>query len=315
MNKKNSILVVLLIIQLAFIGYAYRPGQNDKAPLPPFFSDLELEQIKEVQITDDENSSITLSRSGEDWLVKPGNYPGATDSIESVLRKIISLNPTRLVTKTTSSQVQLKISDSGFNRKIELRLADDSVKIFYLGSSPSNKSIHFRLAGANNVFMVKDLSAWELQTDKESWWQTAYVDVNQADLTSFSISNTFGDFMLEKGKEGDWLNSDQGDSTQEIDPKAVSDLMGTIKKISISEYLSKEKPADLGSPVGKVKYISEEGPQELEIWPTDEENGSHVVKASGQIFYAKVRAYILKDILDAKLTDLIMAPQDKSMAQ
>jgi hypothetical protein len=315
MSKKNSLLIVLLIIQLAFIGYAYRPGQNDVEPLPPFFSDVELEQVQGIQITDDQNSSISLSKVSENWLVKTGNYPGASDAIESLLRKIIALQPVRLVTKTKSSQVQLKIADSGFNRKIELRLADDSIKTFYLGSSPSNKSIHFRLAGENEVYIVKDLSTWELQTDKESWWRTEYVDINPADLSSFTISNAFGDFTLEKGKEGDWQNADQGESTPAIDQKAVSDLVGDIKKISISEYLGKEKPADLGDPVGKVKYVSKTGTQELEIWPTEEENGSHPVKETEQIFYAKVRAYTLKNILAAQLTDLITVPQEKSAAE
>ena len=300
MNKKNSVLIGLLIIQLAIIGYIYRPAQLETAPAEAFFSGFQSSEIKGLTITDSENKSIELVKNTKGWHLKEADIPADSDIVQKVLAKIIALESSRLVTRTRSSQVRLKVADGLFERKIDLHLNDDSSTTLYLGSSPSQKTIYFRKAGEKPVYLVKGISSWELQTDKESWWQSVYLDVSAAELSTIHITNSQGDLTFHKDGEKEWRLS----GVESVGgPQDMTTFLNAIEKISIASYLGKEKPAGLGQSLAKIDYSGKKGSEVLEIWPKATEEDEYVVKSTNRVFYAKVRAYVLDEILKASKED------------
>lgn len=315
MITKNKTLSILLIIQLIVIAFVYWPSSEQATQKTAFFSDTALEQIKGFTITDDENNSISLNKQEGNWLSQQGAYPANRETIETLLGKILSLQSARLVTNTQSSQVRLKVSSDVFNRKVDLLLADGNSKSFFLGTSPNNKTIHFRLAGENEVFIVKDLASWEMQTDKESWWQTTYVSVPKDELAAVKITNPNGTLTVQKGAEDKWLVA-EANSDQNVSADKIETLMGSFAKISLGEYISREQPEGLGEPICTVEYTTIAGAFVLTIWAADEEKGSHIAKASNRDFYVTIQAYLLENFLDAQLSDYLGAgktpPPDNS---
>lgn len=301
MNQKNRVLIGLLVIQLVIIGYMYRPVQHQTAASEPFFQGLTTSEISGIILTDADNKSIALQRQQEVWHIEDGLFPADSKKIEKILNKIIGLTSGRVVTRTKSSQVRLQVADQLFNRKIELRLADASPKIFYLGSSPSQKSIYFREAGTELVYLVRGISSWELQVDNESWWQTVYVDYNDDDLTAIELNNTHGTLSFQKEDDKNWqLTNVKPEST-----KGVAEFIKSLRRISISGYMSKERPADLGDAIGKLVYTGRKVSESLEIWPNPSEDDEYIIKDSKHFFYAKVRAYEVEKILQATQKDFI----------
>lgn len=301
-------LAVLLLVQLAVLAFIYRPGTQHEPVKKAFFSDIAIEEIQGLTITDDEGKSIALQLNKGKWQIGQGAYPASTESIQDLLGKIIALQSARLVTTTQSSQVRLKVADDLFNRKIELQLADGKSKSFFLGTSPSNKTIHFRLAGQNQVFMVNDLASWEVQTDKESWWEKEYVSIPTEEIETLSITNAKGTFAFQKGDDKKWLIAAKNSELEESQEK-IKTFIHSISKLSIDTYLAEKPPGDLGTPLCTVAYTIKSTPLSLTIWPANEENGSHTAKVSNSDFYATIRNYMLKELLEAESGNYLTEPK------
>ena len=299
MSKKNTILLVVLIIQLAIIGFVYRPGQQQVAQATSFF-DFQVSQISGLTIADDEGKTISLAKQGESWLVGEQKYPADQETILAILKKISEAKSTRLVTRTRSSHVRLKVAEEVFNRKLTINLGEADLVVFYLGTSPNSKTIHFRLNGSNDVYVVKDLSTWELQADQDSWWQTKYIDMGMADLTGLRLKNSGGVIAMTKVDQ-DWGLAGSVPTGMNVSQDKVESVVESVRKITITEYLGKTVPQDLGEPMARIDYSAGDRLVGLDIWPATEEGGDHVVKGSDQAFYAKVASYAVKEAMEATI--------------
>jgi hypothetical protein len=308
MSPKNTTLAILLFVQLALVALVYWPGGEKAAPKAVFFNDIALAQIQGLTITDDAQNSISLTAHDGLWAIQQGEYPANREAVEALLKKIIGLQSARLVTTTQASQIRLQVADNVFARKVDLRLAEGSSKSFFLGTAPNSKSIHFRLAGQNEVYLVKDLASWEMQADKESWWDTNYVSVPEDDLETVKITNPSGVLTLQRGEENKWLLAETPDG-QQVSPEEIENFIGSVAKISVAEYLTKEQPENLGEPLCTIDYTSKSGQFSLTIWPADEEKDIHTAKASNKDFYVTIRAYLLKDVLEAQPSRFFVAPE------
>jgi hypothetical protein len=296
------------MMQLALIAWVYWPRAEKVVPQTAFFSDVSLEQIQGLTIRDEERTAITMSLNEGRWQIQPEGYPGNPEAIQALLEKIINLKSARLVTSTKASQVRLKVAEDVFSRRVELQLADGTAKSFFLGSAPSNKTIHFRLAEQNQVYLVKDLASWEIQPEKESWWQTTYVKLPEDELVAVKINNPKSSFTLQKGAEKEWRLAETT-SDQQLSQEKIQKLIAAISKISLAEYLSREAPENLGVPVCTLDYTTNSGPISLSIWPVDEENDMHTAKASNSAFYVTIRAYQLADLLQAEPSLYLREPE------
>lgn len=311
MNKtKNTILFALLVVQAALIAFLYRPGQNAAPPAANLFKGLAPEHLTAMTITDEQGKSISLLKK-EGWQLSQGEYPADQIKIEGLIKRLADLKSSRLVSQTTSSHGRLKVADSDFNRKVELGLGDAKT-VFFLGTSPSAKSIHLRLADAKEVYQITDLAAWEVQTDKESWWQAKYLSQPSANLTGLTITNPQGTIeLVPDGKKGWQLKADP---TTALDAKRLETLVNAISDVTVVSYLAKDF-APKGQALATVAYQNKEGSTTLQVWAKDKkEDGDQVVKSSSSPFYAKVKDYVIKDALEIKQGDLIAKPTTEDTA-
>lgn len=305
MNKaKNTGLFVLLIIQAALIVYLYRPGHNASPPAAALFNGLHPDAVTSFTITEDTGKTISLTKKKQTWTVGTNHYPGDNDKINKMLKRIADLKSSHLVSRTKGSHSRLKVGDELFNRKIVLSGPNLKKDItFFLGTSPSAKTIHMRRAGDDDVFEVSGLSAWQLQADNDSWWQTKYVAVNPADLQSLTLSNS-ANITLQRDDKGNWLLAG-APADSKLDSKRVSKLLDTVSEISISGYEPRDfKPH--GKAIAVLSYKTKDKSFALQIWAKDDKSNQQVVKNSRASFYAKLEPYILKDTLELKRSELLL---------
>lgn len=312
MNKKNSItiLAILLVLQAAVIAYLYRPGKNESVPSVTLMDSVDAKTVSSMKITDENGSLITLTKEGESWFVGDEHFPADQASVDTIINKISGLESARLVSRTKSSHNRLKVGDEVFNRKVVLGSAKGD-STFLMGTAPSSKSVHLRVAGQNEVYQVTGISAWELQTERDSWWQTKYVKVDPDSIDAVTIRNTKGIVSLRRsGEEKKWQLADDvsGDLAQE----KVSALINTISNISISEYLTKDFSIDT-KPACTIEYQTNKGSISMQIWPKSEDNDDHVAKLSSAAFYAKIRSYIVQEALEATGQELLAEEPEQSV--
>jgi len=301
-TPKNILLIVLLALQIALIAFLYRPGQQVVAAAGNLFPALAPGQLTGLTITGEQGKTLSLVKK-EGWQIVPGEFPADQAKIEALIKKLAEVKASRLVSQTKSSHARLKVAEGDFNRKVEISQGE-SKTLFYLGTSPSAKSIHLRLDGAKEVYQINDLAAWELGVEQESWWQTKYLSQPTKELTGLSINNPAGTIALVNDAEKKaWQIKDKADTP--LDPKRLEPLLNAIGEIGVDAYLAKDF-APKGKAVATVTYQGKAGEVTLSIWGKDKpEDGNQVIKSSSSAFYAKAKDYVVKAILESKLDGLI----------
>ena len=187
-TKKNIGLFILLLVQAALIVYLYLPGRNAAPPSAPLFGGLNANNVKTLSISDDSAKSVHLSKTAAGWTVGDDNYPADGGKIKGIIERIAKLKNSRLVSRSKGSYSRLKVGKQMFKRRVSMTTGSGGKNItFFLGSSPSSRTIYLRRAGDNDVYEVSGLTAWQLQTDNDSWWQTKYVSVEQDKLQGLTI--------------------------------------------------------------------------------------------------------------------------------
>lgn len=304
LSKKNTVLALLLVAQVALIAFLYRPGQNAAPVATDLFPGLSPEKVRGITITDDQGKTLALTNT-EGWQISPEGFPADQTKIDALVKKLAGLKSQRLVSQTTSSHARLKVAEGSFNRKVELALGADTT-VVYLGTSPSSKSIHLRLADAKEVYQVNDLSAWEVATEKENWWQTRYVDQPLDSLTAVTIANAQGTVeLVSDGKKG-WQLKDKAETT--LDSKRVEMVATSVTTMTIASYLPKEFTAK-GEPVATITYQTKDGATTLQIWAKEKtDDQEQVVKLSSSNWYAKAKEYVVKEAVELKEASLIAKP-------
>jgi hypothetical protein len=322
-NKKNIILFVLLLLQAALIVFLYRPNQNVGPVAANLFKSLSPDQVSSVLITNEQGASISLIKK-DGWQISQGEFPTDSAKIEGLIKKLAGMKSSRLVSQTKSSHARLKVADGDFSRKVELGQGDSKIT-FFLGTSPSAKAIHLRLGEANEVYQVNDLAVWEVQADKESWWQTKYVSKKSADLTGLSISNGLGtiEFVNDAAQKA-WQLKPASETAP--DAKRVETLVNSLTEISIDSYLAKDFTPK-GKPIATITYQSKDGDSTVQVWAKDasppspdvakqdkQEESSQVIKASNSPFYAKAKTYVVKNALETNIKSLTAKPVAEAKA-
>ncbi len=309
MNRKNLILSALLVLQIVLVVIALRPAATRAPEKKTFFPDLATSQVTKLVIRD-ADKDLTLVKKGDTWFVKSdAEYPADQKKITDLLDKLTGLSSKRLVARTRASHIRLKVDDEVFNRRIEILTGDVPATIF-LGTSPTYKTLHVRMAGENEVYLVRDLSIWEAQTGRESWWKTRYLDLAADSLTKVSLTNANGSFTLLKN-DGNWRLENED---RPLLDKAVRDFIDAARSISLLKYLGTEEKPEYGldKPAATLTVATSDGNTiTVVIGPKNEEENNHVVKADNSPFYVSVASYTVEDLLNRKSTDLL-APVEKA---
>lgn len=319
MNKtKNIALFALLALQVALIAFVYRPGQNTVPAAANLFKNLSPSLLTNLLITNEQGKSVSLLKK-DGWLVGTEGFPADQDKIEALIKKLAGMKSSRLVSQNKSSHARLKVADRDFTRKIELGQGDSKTTLF-LGTSPSAKSIHLRLSDANEVYQVNDLAAWEVQADKESWWQSKYLG-QQDNLTELSISNAAGTLdLVNDSVKKNWHLKASPETA--LDSKKVETLLSSLLTINIDSYLAKDF-TPTGKPVATITYRSKDNENTLHVWAKDSAkplpekdpapgDDTLTIKASSAAFYAQARAYVLKSAMEASIESLSMKSTEET---
>ena len=317
MNKRTNIfLFFLLLLQIALIGYMYRPGRQ--APPPQevaFFKGVTPEQVVKVEISGQDNKSVTLKRDGKDWVIaSKDNYPVNETKLTAFLKKITSLRSRQLVTRTKASHERFKLGKNP-NRKIVMTLADGTEKALLLGTEPNFKAVHVRLDDDDDIYLVRGLSSWEAPFTPLSWWRSEYVDLASADLVSVKLVNGIGEFSLLKNDKGKWhlVGSDAV-----LSDSAVRDFLESASRIMIAGYLGRAEKKEYGMDKPTADLTLKTGGKEIEVkvGAKQKESGDYVVKSSASPFYVHVGKYALDKLFTEKAELLIdKGQQDKGVGK
>ena len=306
MSRKNLLLLLILLVQAGLVVYALMPEKHQAAKEKIFVSDISKEAVTGLTIADDKQS-LELFRQDGKWLVdREQKYPADADKVNGFIDKLLKLKSHRLVTTTAASHVRLKVADQLFNKKVTISAGDRQVSLFF-GTSPSNKTLHVRLEGEDEVYMARDLSAWEIQANNESWWLGKYIDLPEDTIASLSVTNSGGSFTLKRKDDGTWALAGGGTA---LDSKGVNQFVGKTTHLPLLKYLGQQDKKEYGltKPEATLVYTEKNGATvTLAIGPKNADENNHVLKADNSPFYVSVADYVVEPLLQQK-ADSFAAP-------
>lgn len=240
--------VGLLILVLLTVA---RPPVLSKGPL--LGKDVTPSSITAFTVTGSNGKSVSLKRSGIDWVLpEMGGYPAQASRVKSFLQKLTALQRSGLVATTKDAYKRLKVTSSTFQRKIALTLKGGKTETLYIGSEPSYGSTHVRLASDSGVYVTHSLHASDARTDAAGYVNTTALNLSSAKVTRMEVKNANGDFVFTQGKNG-WSMKGLA-SGKKLDSQKVSSLAGSLTDLQLNEPLGKTaKPAyGLANPTAVV---------------------------------------------------------------
>lgn len=163
MSRKLSLLTILLVLQLALVlvfAMATQPAADTQDAMLSF----EVNQITGITVSDPD-TEVVLTRADDDWQV--GGYPADQAKVAGILEKLAGLDGQWPVATTPASAVRFEVAQENFQRRVELKGANDT-PVLYLGTSPGFQKVHARRADSDAIYSI-GLSNFELPANIDGW--------------------------------------------------------------------------------------------------------------------------------------------------
>ncbi|MEW6220422.1 MAG: DUF4340 domain-containing protein [Thermodesulfobacteriota bacterium] len=310
MNTKNRILAGLLIGQFVLAAFLLWPRGEAAGPVAgPLLTGVAADQIQEMTIRDGAGKSLTMARGSDGLWILPAQegYPAARAKVDSFLQKLLGLSRERLVTRTVSSHKRLKVAADEHERLVELKTGPETSVSLYLGTSPSYKTIHMRLAGDDAVFLGRDLHTWEAGLEPEAWWETAYLKLAADEITGLMVENAQGRLELTRPEGQGWQLLQAGEA-KPAKAEAVEELVRAASGITMTKSLGRTEKPEYGlvKPTLSVSLSGKERQVGYRIGAKQET--SYPVKSTDSPFVVQVAEFSLQGLLAAKAEDLLAPP-------
>lgn len=329
MNRTNRILAALLVAQAAIVAIVFwaRLAQSatDQPAAGPLFADLAANSVTSLRIEEQDGSGVSLARVDAGWVLpEADDYPALSDTVESLLDKVVALQADRPVTQTSASHGRLQVADDEFQRRLVLGTADGSTYTLYIGSSPQPRATHVRAGGQDEVYLVGDLSSIDANARPASWVDTAYLSVPSDQVVALTLRNANGELEFSRDVAGAedtgstepaWTLADLGED-ELLDRALIASLVSRATTIRLAEPLGQDAQAEYGldDPAAVITLTTraeeEAEPQTITITigARNPEDGSYVISSSHSPYVVRVAEFAVQEFVDATRASLLPQP-------
>jgi hypothetical protein len=225
MNRTNLFLLIALIVQAVLIAIIALPkggeAQSETVALLPNFNPS---AVSVITITDAEGTQLRLTKTGDVWgLADIENYPAQANRVNDLLGILSRLDTARLISDNVANQRRLMVADDEFERKLDITQGDQTYTL-YVGTASGANATHTRLAGSDNVYINRNITATSVSVETTAWSETAYITLDSTKVVSMSITNANGTFEFDN-VDGVWQMRDlaQGETFNEENFTALLD--------------------------------------------------------------------------------------------
>ncbi len=299
MDRRNQILTLLLVVQLALVGYLFRPSAGNSGPAGKLLGDLKLTDVTAISVKE-KDKNVKMSKSGDNWVLPDnGDFPVETVKVTDLISKLLTIDTSRLVASNSSSYNRLKVADDDYVKNIELTTSDGKTHSLLIGTSPSARTTNVRVGGSNAVYTTGKIAASDISTDLSGWINTTYVQVPEAQAQHLGIQNASGKLSFTRVNTTTWTLDgltgsevfNQNNFSTVLTRLGSMQMIGPEGKAVKPEY-GLEKP----SAVISVTYQApNEQPQglTLTVGAKDADGKNYYAKSSASDFIVKIATFTL----------------------
>ena len=289
-SKTQKILVALLILQLALIGWAFWPEQDGLEAGIPLIANGSLINVNRVEIQTDlgETLSLELDSSSARWVHAPSGYPLTDGIVAELIEKLENVETGRLVTQTPASHSRLRVAEDQFQAKVSVW--SDGVKHeLIVGSAPNSRSVHVRVPNQDEVWLTDAFSSDDVDPSVRNWLNTLYYSVDRSDVVALTVENENGIFQFEQttpaGEDSEenfvapiWTLAQLTDG-QQLNLEQFNNLLSQATSMRFLEPLGDVAHPSFGldKPMSKITIQLKNDERTLRIGAYDEQTDSYVI--------------------------------------
>lgn len=314
MDRRNQLLSVLLIIQVALVAFFFWPNKNSNAAVGALITGVKGADITDVKIQDDKKT-VHLAKADGKWVLPDnGNYPVNEVQVSDFISKVLKIDTSRLVANTASSYKRLKVDDKDFVRRVDLKTSDGKTQTVLIGTSPNVRATNVRTADKSAVYLTGSVTGTDINTDLASWVNATYFSANEPDIKAIAFTNAKGKFDFTRTITGTWTLAGLAKGEQ-FNQNNFSTRLTRLTSVSMTEPLGKEAKPEYG--LSKPSATITVTVQPSGTTPTktifvvgakDTTSNSYVVKSSASEYYVRVASFSLDSFVDDDRTQFLVAP-------
>ncbi|MCB0319343.1 MAG: DUF4340 domain-containing protein [Bdellovibrionales bacterium] len=315
---KNSIqfLSILLVVQL--IGAALLSFQGSGLetfqPEEPFLN-LSLDSLTEIRVippAEKQDEAVTLKKQDGNWVLE--NYfqfPVSEKKLESFSKKLFTLQKPFPVGTTKIAEKQFEVAEEKFASKIEFVKDGNVVNTIFLGSAPSFKKVHARVAGSDLTYAIP-FSAYDLQGKPSTWIDRDYLKLSDDEVQLIQ----FKDLTLRHTKGNTPPISLEGlQADEEPNEQALSDFMRDLLKIGFLDVLGTDAKDEYNLSAPALTYTVQSATGEKSFtYGKLKDDSAYALKVSDKPFYFKISNFQVEKLTKITRETLVKKKENEKPA-
>lgn len=274
----SVILGILVVLFLIGMLTQHRNSFKNLYQLP-LVDEIPESEIGEI-VLETGNSSITLSRSGNDWVVNIGGtiYPADKQKITNLIDKITGITTRRLVSEDPKIREELAIDEKQI--KILDREGDTIAHIMIGGGEEGEEEFVMTGSTGNKIFTVNSTIGFYTEQDQVYWSELSLfrgaiqregvikIDI-AADRLQFSDETAPVEFelsLLKQTGENGAIVWKTIQNNELVDTNTVDSILSAFSTIRGDRFISAvESGGIMREETGRITLSNENGEYRLEV--------------------------------------------------
>jgi hypothetical protein len=268
-NRGNSALLLILVIQMFLVAVVYwpQPVELVEDPTEPLLT-LDPELVGAIQLLDDQGNEAFLQRSNGQWqLPVRQDLPADSTLVQGLLRVLTVAQHGYPVATSVAARQRFEVASYRFQRRITLLGHDGSqLGTVFLGTAPSFRRVHARSDGDDAIYSI-DFNSFDAPARDAGWLDRGLLQIPQPRAIqgpSFSLARTAG---------GDWRAADG--ATPE--PRELEALLASLARLQVDGIASADQQRSLAAavPAFRVSVTTLTDERQLAFYLLEDEHFVH----------------------------------------
>lgn len=311
MNRFNTLLLALLIIQLVLTAFMFS-GNNENAVYQSgdSFIDIQLDSLDEISITDAGQKVVNLRKQDQQWLLPDYFDVAVSDTkLKRVIESLSAIKTGWPVARTETSAPRFKVDEEKFEKRIDFKLQGKVVETLYLGSSPGFRKVHTRKSGDNAIYNV-EFSTYELSTQNKDWMSKDLLKQDTTQLNRVKVND------LELSHTGEHWQLAGLSAQQQTVSDAAKGLINKLSNLTYTEIVDTTEQAEFGLKTPDlIVELSHKSGEVTQLKFAKSDDDDYFGQSSAQPYYFNISHYSLKPILDINRERLVTKQAPKTTSE
>jgi hypothetical protein len=258
MNKKNLLLMTMLLVVIGIAIYFYKQDQNSSIKGNPFtqFAIEDTNSVTKIFIADHDGNTALLERSANSRLWDLNRkYKAREDAVKNLLQVINRVRVRGNVASTARDNMMKVMASSG--KKVEIYTNGENTpsKIYYIGPNTADHTGTIMLLelpeeGKSPEPYICHMEGFtgflnpRFFAQEMEWRYTGIFDYPKLEISKIEVQHSFPDWSFEVNYNGgnQIKLAHLGQNIERFDTVGVKDFLLRFKKVHLESYRTFLKP-------------------------------------------------------------------------